>query len=80
MPDHRNEADKEETEMPKMKTKSSTKGRFRFTATGKVKMNPAKKRHFLRRRSQKMKRQHRGTEIMNDVDARFIKQFMPYGR
>jgi len=65
--------------MPKMKTKSATKGRFRFTATGKVKMSPAKKRHFLRRRSKKMKRQHRGTEIMAPVDARQVKKYMPYG-
>ena len=64
--------------MPKMKTKSATKGRFSFTATGKIKMNPAKKRHFLRRRSQKMKRQHRGTEIMGTVDARIVKKYMPY--
>ncbi len=64
--------------MPKMKTKSSTKGRFSFTAKGKVRMSPAKKRHFLRRRSQKMKRQHRGTEIMQDVNARIVKKYMPY--
>jgi len=64
--------------MPKLKTKSATKGRFSFTAKGKVKMNPAKKRHFLRRRSQKMKRQHRGPEIMKDVDARIVKKYMPY--
>ena len=64
--------------MPKMKTKSSTKGRFRFTASGKVRMSAAKKRHFLRRRSKKMKRQTRGTEIMRDVDARIVKSYMPY--
>ncbi|MCP4330367.1 MAG: 50S ribosomal protein L35 [Alphaproteobacteria bacterium] len=64
--------------MPKMKTKSSTKGRFSFTATGKVRMNPAKKRHFLRRRSQKMKRQHRGSEIMANDAARIVKKYMPY--
>lgn len=63
--------------MPKLKTKSSAKKRFSFTATGKVRMNPARKNHMLRRRSQKMKRQHRGTEIMSDVDSRIVKSYMP---
>ena len=38
--------------MPKMKTKSSAKKRFRLTASGKVRANPSGKQHFLRRRSQ----------------------------
>lgn len=66
--------------MPKLKTKSAAKKRFSFTATGKVRMNPAKKQHNLRKRSQKMKRQHRGTEILADVDAKTVRGFMPYGR
>ncbi len=64
--------------MPKMKTKSSAKKRFGFTATGKVRMNPAKKRHGLSKRTQKMKRQHRGPEIMAAVDARKVRTYMPY--
>lgn len=64
--------------MPKMKTKSSIKGRFSLTGTGKVKMSPARKRHMLRRRPQKMKRQHRGLEIMSEPDQKIIKRFMPY--
>ena len=65
--------------MPKMKTKSSTKRRFRTTATGKVKMNVAYKRHCLSSKSKKMKRQARGTQIMSEADARIVRQFMPYG-
>ncbi|WP_119460850.1 50S ribosomal protein L35 [Rhodospirillaceae bacterium SYSU D60014] len=66
--------------MPKMKTKSGAKKRFSFTATGKVRMNPAKKRHMLRRRPQKMKRQHRGTELMHPADAKIVaKFFLPNG-
>ncbi|MEE8506911.1 MAG: bL35 family ribosomal protein, partial [Kiloniellales bacterium] len=34
--------------MPKLKTKSGAKKRFRLTGTGKVRMNFAKKRHNLR--------------------------------
>jgi len=65
--------------MPKMKTKSSMKGRFRLTGSGKVRGNTAYKRHMLRRRSNKMKRQHRGTQILAPQDAVIIKKFMPYG-
>ena len=64
--------------MPKLKSKSGAKKRFRLTATGKVRMQPALKRHGLRKRSQKMKRQHRGTEIMSPADAKIVKRFLPY--
>ena len=65
--------------MPKMKTKSSVKGRFRKTATGKLKANPAFKRHCLSSKSNKMKRQARGTQILSAADTRIVRQFMPYG-
>lgn len=64
--------------MPKLKTKSSTKRRFRKTGSGKVLMNHAYKRHMLRRRPQKMKRQARGTRVMKACDARIVDRFMPY--
>lgn len=65
--------------MPKMKTKSSVKKRFRQTGSGKVKGNVAYKRHGLSKRPQKMKRQARGTMILSDADTKIVKQFMPYG-
>lgn len=64
--------------MPKLKTKSSTKGRFRVTATGKVVRGYAFKSHMLIKKSQKMKRQARGTTIMSKPDAKIIRRFMPY--
>jgi large subunit ribosomal protein L35 len=65
--------------MPKLKTKSGAKKRFRLTGTGKVVMNHAYKRHMLRRRSQSMKRKARGTTTLCAVDARIIKRnFLPY--
>ena len=67
-----------EVEMPKMKTKSGAKKRFRLTASGKVRGSSAFLSHNLRRRSQKMKRKARGTMILSDSDARIIKRFMPY--
>ncbi|MEE9317022.1 MAG: 50S ribosomal protein L35 [Rhodospirillales bacterium] len=65
--------------MPKLKTKSSTKRRFRLTGTGKVRANFAFKRHMLSKKSQKMKRKARGTMILSDADARIVKSYMPYG-
>lgn len=64
--------------MSKMKTKSGAKKRFRLTASGKVRMNVAYKRHNLRKRTQKMKRKARGTEILCAADARIVKSYMPY--
>ena len=66
--------------MPKLKTKSGAKKRFSLTASGKVKGSPAFLSHNLRKRSQKMKRQARGTMILNDSDAKIVKQFIPYKR
>ena len=63
--------------MPKMKTKSSAKKRFRFTASGKVRANPSYKRHNLSRRSKKMKRQTRGTMLLSPADARIAKSYLP---
>ena len=64
--------------MPKMKTKSSAKKRFRLTASGKVRGNFACKSHFLRRRPQNLKRKARGTMILSAPDARIVKSYLPY--
>ena len=69
---------KYEKNMPKLKTKSGAKKRFSLTASGKVKGSPAFLSHNLRKRSQKMKRQARGTMILNESDAKIVKQFLPY--
>ncbi|PPR09178.1 MAG: 50S ribosomal protein L35 [Alphaproteobacteria bacterium MarineAlpha11_Bin1] len=66
--------------MPKLKSKSGAKKRFRTTATGKVRSNFAKKRHNLRKRSQKMKRNSRGTQILSDADAKIVKSYLPYAK
>ena len=66
--------------MPKMKTKSSAKKRFKLTATGKVKFKPANKRHGLINRPTDMRRQSRRDAVMADVDAKkVIKFFLPNG-
>ncbi len=68
-----------EYEMPKMKTKSSVKKRFKITATGKVLAGPGNKRHGLINRPQKMKRTNRGSQTLTDMDAKTVKQWAPYG-
>lgn len=66
--------------MPKMKTRSGAKKRFRLTGSGKVKMGVAFKRHNMRKRPSKMIRQHTGTKIMSAQDAARVKKyFMPNG-
>jgi len=70
----------EEFEMPKMKTKSGAKKRFRLTAGGKVRAGVAYKRHNFSAKSPKMKRQARGTFVLNQSNARTVKRyFLPNG-
>ena len=64
--------------MPKMKTKSGAKKRFRLTASGKVRAGQAGKRHGMIKRSNKQIRQLRGTDTLEKSDARIVKKFMPY--
>ena len=63
--------------MPKLKTKSGAKKRFKLTATGKVKHGVAGKRHRLISHNAKYIRQNRGTKVMSDADAKIIKSFLP---
>ncbi len=65
--------------MPKMKTKSSVKKRFKITSTGKVLAGPGKKRHCLSARSQKAKRSNRGSQTLTHADGLTVKQWAPYG-
>ena len=69
-----------ETEMPKMKTKSSAKKRFKVTATGKVMAGQAGKRHGMIKRTRKFIRDARGTTTLSAPDAKIVKGFMPYDR
>jgi large subunit ribosomal protein L35 len=64
--------------VPKLKTKSAAKKRFNFTASGMVIVQSAYKRHNLRKRSQRMKRQARGTMILSPSDAQNVVKYMPY--
>ncbi len=65
--------------MPKLKTKSGAKKRFKLTATGKIKSGVAGKRHRLISHNSKYIRQNRGTKVMTASDAKIIKTYLPNG-
>lgn len=67
--------------MPKLKTKSSAKKRFKITATGKVKAAAAGKRHGMIKRSNKFIRDARGTMVLAEPDAKkIIQYYLPNGQ
>jgi large subunit ribosomal protein L35 len=62
--------------MPKVKTNSSAKKRFKVTATGKITHQKSFKRHILTKKSKKRKRNMRidGTVAKSHVD--FVKRLL----
>ncbi len=66
--------------MPKMKTKSSAKKRFKVTASGRVKAAQAGKRHGMIKRTNKFLRDARGTTLLCKADETIVKKYMPYAR
>lgn len=67
--------------MPKMKTKSSAKKRFKVTGKGKVKSASAFTSHMMMNKSNKMKRKARGMRLMSGADAIIVlRNFLPYAR
>ena len=59
--------------MPKMKTKSSAKKRFRLTATGKIKRKHAFKRHILTKKSKKRKLSLTHDAFVHEADENNVK-------
>jgi len=69
-----------DSKMPKMKTKSAAKKRFKITGTGKVLSAAAGKRHGMIKRSNKFIRNARGTMVLAEPDGKkVIKNFLPNG-
>ena len=64
--------------MPKLKTKSSAKKRFKISARGKVMTAQARKRHGMIKRTNSQIRKQRGTTIMTKQDSKIVKSYMPY--
>ncbi|ACE98602.1 MULTISPECIES: 50S ribosomal protein L35 [Rhodopseudomonas] len=61
--------------MPKLKTKSGAKKRFKVTATGKVMSAQRGKRHGMIKRTKKQIRQLRGTRAIFKTDGDNIKKY-----
>ena len=52
--------------------------RFRFSASGKIKMPQAGKRHGMIKRTNSQIRKQRGTTVMSKQDSKIVKSYMPY--
>jgi large subunit ribosomal protein L35 len=65
----------QESQMPKLKTKSGAKKRFKVTGTGKVVSAHAGKRHGMIKRTKKQIRQLRGTRVLFKTDGDNIKKY-----
>ena len=64
--------------MPKVKTHSGAKKRFKKTATGKFRRSAAFKRHILTGKTTKSKRHMRGTREVSPNDAPKLERMLPY--
>jgi len=62
--------------MPKMKTHSATKKRFRCTSTGKLVRRRAFKSHLLEHKSAKRKRGFRKPAAVAEADSRGVKRLL----
>jgi large subunit ribosomal protein L35 len=60
--------------MPKVKTKSSAKKRFKLTGTGKIKRKHAFKSHILTKKSTKRKRNLTQTGLVDKSDENSIRE------
>ena len=70
----------QESKMPKLKTKSGAKKRFKITGTGKVVYAQRGKRHGMIKRTKKQIRNLRGTTVMFKTDGDNVKKyFLPNG-
>ena len=64
--------------MPKIKTHSGAKKRFKLTARGKVKRAHALKSHILNKKTTKRKRNLRKTVVADVTNTAAVKKMVPY--
>ena len=62
--------------MPKVKTNSSAKKRFKLTGTGKIKRKQAFKSHILTKKETKQKRNLTKSALVSKADTRTIKALL----
>nr|WP_294790337.1 50S ribosomal protein L35 [uncultured Mucilaginibacter sp.] len=66
--------------MPKMKTNSSAKKRFKLTGTGKIARKSAFKSHILTKMSTKRKRNLTRSTLVSDADMGNVKRMLAIGK
>lgn len=66
--------------MPKMKTNSSAKKRFKLTGTGKISRRQAFKRHILTKKTTKQKRNLTGSSLVHESDMGNVKRMLCIGK
>ena len=64
--------------MPKLKTHTGAKKRFRKTGTGKIKRGQTKTRHILTSKSSKSKRKLGKIVLVSDGDFAKVSRMIPY--
>lgn len=64
--------------MPKMKTHSSTKKRFKITSNGKVKSNHSERSHRFVSKSKASKKSNRNTAYVSKSREANVKKMLPY--
>lgn len=65
--------------MPKMKTHSSAKKRFKLTGSGKVKRFQAYTSHMMRNKSKKAKNRLSGSTTVTKVEEHRVKRMLACG-
>jgi large subunit ribosomal protein L35 len=65
--------------MPKLKTRSAFKLRFRTTASGKIKTGRAGHNHFMRRKSSRSLTEAIHGQYLEGCDKKIVERSMPYG-
>jgi large subunit ribosomal protein L35 len=64
--------------MPKIKTNSGAKKRFKVTGTGKIKRKKAYRSHILTKKSPKRKRNLRKATLVHESNEAQIRELIPY--
>ena len=65
--------------MPKLKSRRACMKRFRFTASGKVKVQKFGRRHNMHQKTEKRKRHMNHAGYLTDVQTSHVERQLPYG-
>jgi large subunit ribosomal protein L35 len=77
-PGHQGQVQTNEKTMPKLKTHTGAKKRFKKTGTGKIKRGQTKTRHILSSKSPKVKRKLGKIVLVSDGDFAKVARMIPY--